>query len=106
MENYKNKIYARVNDKGIVIKLFSSVFETPLETDKLIEEGNEDYHAHVHLKYKLTDDNGDYNYKYTDKLVELTAEEKKELFHKEPVVPSPTLEERLKNVEEMILSGL
>lgn len=93
MEDYTNKIYARVNEKGIVIKLFSSVFEAPLETDKLIEEGNEDYHAHVQLKYVLTDDNGNYNYKYeNDKLVLLTDEEKKVLF---PIVIEPTQQESL-----------
>lgn len=27
-----NKDYARLNDKGVVIKIFSSVFETPLDT--------------------------------------------------------------------------
>lgn len=83
MKNHTNKIYATVNEKGIVIKLFSNVFETPLGTDKLIEEGNEEYHAHVHLKYKLTDYDGNYNYKYeSDKMVLLTDEEKKILFPK------------------------
>lgn len=83
MEDYKNKIYARLNEKNIVIKLFSSVFEAATETDKLIEEGSEEYHAHVHLKYKLIDKYGNYNYKYeNNKLVLLTDEEKKKLFPK------------------------
>lgn len=77
MEELMNKIYARINEKGIVIKLFSSVFEQPETGDIVVDSGNEEYHAHVHLKYKLMDEQGKYNYKVVDgKLVELTAEEK------------------------------
>ena len=95
MENFTNKIYARLNEDGIVIKLFSSVFEQPLESDKLVEEGNEEYHAHVHLKYELIDVEGNYNYKFEEgKMVELTAEQKAELFPKVEPVVEPTLEEK------------
>lgn len=81
MESYTNKIYVRLDENGIVIKLFSSVFEQALKTDVLIEEGNEEYHAHVHLKYQLVDMEGRYNYKYEKKkLIELTEEEKEILF--------------------------
>ena len=95
MENFTNKIYARLNEDGIVIKLFSSVFEQPLKTDVLVEEGNEEYHAHVHLKYELIDVEGNYNYKFEEgKMVELTAEQKAELFPKVEPVVEPTLEEK------------
>ena len=81
MENHTNKIYARLNESKIVVELFSSVFEQPLETDILIEEGNEEYHSHIHLKYTLIDNEGRYNYKYeSENLVELTNEEKEALF--------------------------
>ena len=94
MENYTNKIYARKNDDNIVIKLFSSVFENNLDTDFLVEEGNEDYHAHVHLKYRLTDEEGRYNYKISeDKLIELTEEEKEKMFP--PTAPQMNEQERL-----------
>lgn len=95
MDNYTNKIYARLNESGIVIRLFSSVFEQALKTDILVEEGNEEYHAHVHLKYELMDTNGRYNYKVVKgKLVELKDTEKDELF---PVQePQPTELELLK----------
>lgn len=104
MENYTNKIYARKNDNNIVIKLFSSVFEENLDTDLLIEEGNEEYHAHVHLKYQLTDEDGRYNYKISgDKLVKLTEEEKKKLFpHQEPQ-QEQSIEEKIKELETCIL---
>ena len=94
METMTNKIYARKNDNNIVIKLFSSVFEENLDTDFLVEEGNEDYHAHVHLKYQLRDEDGRYNYKILeDQLVELTEEEKEKLFP--PAPPQITEQERL-----------
>ena len=94
MENYTNKIYARKREDNIVIKFFSSVFENNLNTDFLVEEGNEDYHAHVHLKYKLTDEDGRYNYKILeDQLVELTEEEKEKLFP--PPTPQITEQEKL-----------
>ena len=87
MEQITNKIYARLNENNVVIKLFSSVFDQQIEGDKLVEEGNEEHHAHVHLKYELVDMNGDYNFIVKDnKLVELTDEEKAQLFPKvEPV---------------------
>lgn len=92
MENYTNKIYARKREDNIVIKFFSSVFENNLDTDFLVEEGNEDYHAHVHLKYRLTDEEGRYNYKISeDKLIELTEEDKEKLFP--PTSPEITEQE-------------
>lgn len=95
-EKMTNKIYARLNEDNIVVKLFSSVFETPLETDLMVEEGNEDYHAHVHLKYQLIDMNGDYNYKFeNEKMVELTDEEKAKLFPKVEPVVTPTQQDVL-----------
>lgn len=98
MENYKNKIYARLDKNNIVLKMFSSVFEQPLKSDILIEEGNEDYHAHVHLKYTVRDESGNYNYKYeNDKIVELTDEEKEVLFPKQEIQTSEN---------EMLISNL
>lgn len=100
-EKMTNKIYARLNEDNIVVKLFSNVFETPLETDLMVEEGNEDYHAHVHLKYQLIDMNGDYNYKFeNEKMIELTDEEKAKLFPKVEPVVEPTLEEKVQSLED------
>lgn len=88
-----NKIYARLDKNNVVIKMFSSVFERPLDTDKLVEEGNEEYHAHVHLKYTVRDESGNYNYKYENStLVELTDEEKETLF------PAPTPEPNAQDI--------
>lgn len=100
MEN-TNKIYVRLDKNNVVIKMFSSVFEQPLETDILVEEGNEEYHAHVHLKYAIIDENGNYNYKYeNNKLIELTDDEKEALFPKQEV----TTEENL--IDKLILDNI
>ena len=101
METMTNKIYARLNENNVVIRLFSSVFEQQIEGDKLVEEGNEDYHAHVHLKYQLIDMNGDYNYKFEDeKMVELTEEEKEKLFPKVEPVKEPSLADQIKALKQ------
>ena len=103
METMTNKIYARLNENNVVIKLFSSVFEKQIEGDKLVEEGNEEYHAHVHLKYQLVDMNGDYNYKFEDgKMIELTDEEKAKLFPVVEVDPVEPLEDQVKTLKSQI----
>lgn len=79
-----NKIYARLDENDIVIKIFSDVFETALDTDVLIEEGFKDYHAHVHLKYQVMDEQGRYNYKYLDNSLVTITEEEKESFIETP----------------------
>lgn len=90
MEN-TNKIYARLDKNNVVVRMFSSVFEKPLDTDKLVEQGNEEYHAHVHLKYTVIDENGNYNYKYlNNRVIELTETEKEILFPKPVPQPSET----------------
>lgn len=77
MEQIKKSIYARVNSEGAVEGFFSDVFEKPLTDDVLIESGNADYHAHVHLKYKAIDEKGLHNYKVVNGvLTEITNEEK------------------------------
>lgn len=83
MEQEKTQVYARVNENNIVIKIFSSVFEEPLETDVFICKGLGDEYAHPHLKYQLIDYDMHYNYKIIDgKLVERTEEEKTKDFIK------------------------
>lgn len=95
-----NKIYARTNEIGIVANLFSSVFEQPLESDIFIEEGNEEYHAHVHLKYIAFDEYGRANYRSVNGILKLIPEAEKP-----PVPPpEPTLEERTAALEAAMLA--
>lgn len=55
-----NKIYARTDSTGKVIYIFSEVFETPRDTDILIDGTNTARHGAQ--KYAVTDDDGFYNY--------------------------------------------
>ena len=59
-----NKIYARANEQGIVIYIFSEAFDTPLATDVCINETNIDRHGAQ--KYPVFDENGIYNYEIKD----------------------------------------
>lgn len=85
----KNTIYARPSN-GLVERFFSSVFEQPLDTDIIVESGNEDYHAHVHIKYAALDENGCHNYKIVDGVVVRTTDEEKaaELASRPPAPPT------------------
>lgn len=75
-----NKIYAKINDANFVTEFFSSVFKQPSETDIFIEEGYEDYHAHVQIKYHVRDELDRLNFKFTNgQLVKLNEEEKDEI---------------------------
>lgn len=64
-----NKIYARINQNGVVIHIFSQEFEEPQETDICIDETNVDRHGAQ--KYKVLDNDGLFNYEIVnDQLVE------------------------------------
>lgn len=95
MEQTTNKIYARPKNK-LVEKFFSSVFEQPQGGDVLVEDGNEDYHAHVHLKYQALDENLCHNYKVVDNNIVQTTEVEKatEIANKPTVIPPPTPEQK------------
>ena len=55
-----NKIYARANENGIVVDIFSEAFKTPAENDICIDETNTDRHGAQ--RYKVYDENGIANY--------------------------------------------
>ena len=59
------QVYARPNDKGEVIKIFSTCFFQPQEGDVLLKEGSGDEFAHVGY-YKVYDENGFLNYVIQD----------------------------------------
>ena len=62
MEEYieYNKIYARANENGIVVDIFSEAFKTPTENDVCIDETNTDRHGAQ--RYEVYDINGIANY--------------------------------------------
>lgn len=98
------KIYARPNEHGIVTKLFSDVREQPKDGDILIEEGNEQYHAHIHLKYSLMTIYNDlpfYKYKIVDnKMVERENNEFEQ--EQSEIIRPSSVEDRLNDLEEAI----
>ena len=55
-----NKIYARADESGNVVHIFSQAFEQPQETDICIDATNTDRHGAQ--KYPVTDENGFFNY--------------------------------------------
>lgn len=59
MEEY-NKIYARANENGIVVDIFSEAFKTPTVDDVCIEETNTDRHGAQ--RYQVCDEHGIANY--------------------------------------------
>lgn len=95
MEQIKKSIYARVNSEGAVEGFFSDVFEKPLTDDVLIESGNADYHAHVHLKYKAIDEKGLHNYKVANGVLTVRTEEEKANEEKARPKPPLSLEEKV-----------
>jgi hypothetical protein len=103
------KIYARTSETGNVVRFFSSVFEIPQDGDVLVEEGHEDYHAHVGNKYQPVDDAGRYNYRITNGQLEIIPDEDKLPI---PTLPQPSpspielaLMEAIAEVYEIVAGG-
>lgn len=80
----KIKVYAKINEQNIITDINSSIFLDSIEGYIQIDEGSGDKYAHAQGNYldkRLIDESGRFNYKYVNnRLVELTEEEKKELF--------------------------
>lgn len=67
MEDYKIKVYARVNENNEIIEVGSSIFIKDLTGWIKIDEGYGDKYAHAQSQYfdkPLRNDDGTYNYKY------------------------------------------
>ena len=104
MESQKIKVYAKLDENKVIKEINSSIFLTDINDYIEIDEGYGDKYAHAQSQYMekgLIDNKGRFNYKFDSGLLELTEEEKKNLF---PILPpQPTTEERLKMAEETIL---
>ena len=108
----KIKVYVKLDENKIITQINSSIFLKDMTDYICIDEGTGDKYAHAqgnYLEKGLTDEKGRYNYKwYRNKLVELSDEEKEELFP--TPTPQPTNDERLEALEsamlEMILGGM
>lgn len=74
------KAYARHDEHGNVIKVFSDCFEKPEDGDTLIKEGFGDEFVHVQGQYGLYDEHGRHNYR--GEMEEIPEDEK-------PPIPAP-----------------
>lgn len=80
MDENSYKVYAKIDDNGIITAINSSAFLTDTTNWTEIDEGEGDKYHHAQNNYLpagLTDENGIFNYKLADGKPELrTAEEK------------------------------
>lgn len=80
MDDIKYTVYAKTNENGIITAINSSAFLSDVTGWTEIDEGEGDKYHHAQNNYLsagLTDENGIFNYKLTDRKLELrTAEEK------------------------------
>ena len=84
MDN-KIKVYVKLDENNVVVDIQSSVFLDNTENWIKIDEGYGDKYALAQTHYLskwITDENGIFNYKYEDKLIELTDEEKRQYYPK------------------------
>lgn len=94
------KIYARTDENGIVIKIYSDAAEAPAETDVVIEEGTEEYHRYPYEKYAVHTDQGPYKYKIVKgTMVERSGEE---LQRELEETRGQSLEGRVSDMEEAV----
>lgn len=71
-------VYARINHKNKVIKIFSSCFEQPRKEDILIKSGSGDEFVHVGY-YQIYNPDGSYHYKIENgKIMECSGGERQE----------------------------
>ncbi len=91
-------VYARVDSKNRVTKIFSTCFEQAQETDVLIKSGSGDEFVHVGY-YKLYNGNETHRYKIENNiLTECSAKEIEEEFSSFPPLPE-TPEQKITKLE-------
>lgn len=93
----KIKVYAKIDSNKVVTEIGSANFIQDLTNWIYLDEGYGDRYGQAqnnYLEKGLMDEKGRYNYKYDTGIVELTEEEKENLFP--PIPPQPTEVELLK----------
>lgn len=104
LEEIKIKVYAKLDSNKTITEVTSGIFLQNTAGYKLIDEGLGDKYAHAQSQYlekTLMDLKGRFNYKFKNKLIELTEKEKVILFPEG--VQTPSTEERLQTAEEALL---
>lgn len=104
-EMTKYSVYARADENNKVIKVFSTCFEQPQDTDILLKSGNGDEFVHVQGDYQLLNTDGTHRYCIdNDAMRECTEEELEEERAKFPK-PQPTDEQmKLAELEETVMA--
>ena len=103
MENYI--VYVKLDPENRIISVNSSAFLTDVTDWIQVDEGLGDRFHHAqgnYLEKGLMDENGCYNYKYVDGIVERTAEGKAEEIANRPL-PQPSETERIEALESALL---
>ena len=100
-EQTKYSAYVRADENNKVIKVFSSCFEQPKDTDILLKTGSGDEFVHVQGRYQLCNDDGTHKYCIDNGVMrECTVEELAEERASFPE-PEPTTEDRVTLLEEV-----
>ena len=91
MESQKIKVYAKLDENKVIKEINSSIFLKDITGYIEIDEGLGDKYSHAQSQYLekgLIDERGRFNYKFDGGLLELTEEEKENLFPILPPVPT------------------
>ncbi|NFO10553.1 hypothetical protein FDB29_05465 [Clostridium botulinum] len=107
MENYKIKVYAKLDKNNCIISINSSIFLDDIQNYICIDDGYGDKYSHAQSNYlekNLRDMKGRCNYKYVDyKVVELTDKEKEILYTKE-IESNEKIDSDLLDLTEIVVS--
>lgn len=102
---YSYIVYVQTDLNDIITAINSSAFLSDTTDWIQVDEGLGDRFHHAqgnYLEKGLMDENGCYNYKYVDGVVERTAEEKAEEIANRPL-PQPSEFERIEALESALL---
>ena len=91
MESQKIKVYVKLDESKVIKEINSSIFLKDITGYIEIDEGLGDKYSHAQSQYLekgLIDERGRFNYKFDGGLLELTEEEKENLFPILPPVPT------------------
>lgn len=101
------KVYIKTDSNKVITEINSSIFIRDSTEWIQIDEGYGDKYAHAqsqYLKKGLTDEKGRYNYKWENKLLEITEEEKNILFP--PAEPQLTEIETLRQEKKVLAKSV
>jgi hypothetical protein len=101
MDGYKH--YIRTNEAGEIVHGFSDAFEQPQDGDILVLE-NGPRHFHEAWPESLTNERGQYRFRWIDGQCVAKARDELDAEWAQRLPEPPSLEERIKVTEDMILS--